>query len=169
MTSCPACQREVPPGDRWCRICHSNLTSPTVGRLASPGKRLGAYFIDFVLPIGAAIFIMTVGGAGALAGGERAGGGLGCLLMSGLLLAYVVFAVRLFAQGTTPGKRALGMRVVKEDGTTAGFGTMLFREWIGKVISRLVFLLGYLWILLDKDRQAWHDKLASTYVVENRA
>jgi uncharacterized RDD family membrane protein YckC len=45
---------------------------------------------------------------------------------------------------------------------------MLLRERIGRWLSGLVFGLGYLWILLDKDRQAWYDKLASTYVVERR-
>lgn len=166
MASCPVCHAEVAPGLRWCPICHANVLNPAVGRLASPGKRLGAYFVDFVVPIGALFFILGIGGLGTAAGGQRAGGGLGCLLVSGLLLAYLIFAIRLFAQGTTPGKKALGMRVIKEDGSSAGFGTMLFREWIGKVISGLVFLLGYIWILLDKDRQGWHDKLASTYVVE---
>jgi uncharacterized RDD family membrane protein YckC len=86
--------------------------------------------------------------------------------MSGLLLAYVFVALRLFARGTTTGKKLLGMYVIKETGQPAGFGTMLFREWIGKVISGAVLLLGYLWILLDKDRQGWLDKLASTYVIE---
>jgi uncharacterized RDD family membrane protein YckC len=79
-----------------------------------------------------------------------------------------VWAIILFFRGTTPGKRALGMYVVKEDGQRAGFGTMLLREWVGRAISGLVFGLGYLWILFDKDRQAGHDKLASTYVVEQR-
>jgi len=46
---------------------------------------------------------------------------------------------------------------------------MLFREWIGKWISALVFLAGFLWIILDKENQGWHDKLASTYVVEPAA
>ena len=72
----------------------------------------------------------------------------------------------LFARGTTLGKAALGMRVVKEDGRPAGFLTMLFREWIGNLISGFFLGVGYLWIVLDRDRQAWHDKLASTYVVE---
>jgi uncharacterized RDD family membrane protein YckC len=53
----------------------------------------------------------------------------------------------------------------KENGQPAGFGTMLFREWIGKFISGLLFALGYIRILIDKDRQGWNDKLASTYVV----
>jgi uncharacterized RDD family membrane protein YckC len=71
----------------------------------------------------------------------------------------------LFA-GDNSGQENAGNAVVKETGAGAGFGTMLVREWIGKWISGLIFGLGYLWILIDKDRQGWHDKLVSTYVVE---
>ena len=56
------------------------------------------------------------------------------------------------------------MRVIKEDGTPAGFMTMRLREWIGKWISGLVLSLGFLWILFDTDNQGWHDTLMSTYV-----
>jgi len=153
LASCPACRAEVAAGTRWCGLCHTFVTNPAVGRLASPAKRLGALVLDIVIPLLAAVFL----------GGLVAGGGL---LVFILLIAFVVWEIRLFARGTTPGKHALGMLVVKETGEPAGFGTMLLREWIGKFISGLVFSLGYLWILIDKDRQGWHDKLASTYVVE---
>ncbi len=166
MASCPGCHTEVSPGLRWCPICHANVLNLAVGKLASPGKRLGAYVLDVVVPIVALLVIFGIGGLGVAAGGQRAGGGIGCLVMSGLLLAYIIFAFGLFARGTTPGKKLLGMYVVKEDGQPAGFGTMLFREWIGKIISGLAFGLGYVWILFDRDRQGWHDKLASTFVVE---
>jgi uncharacterized RDD family membrane protein YckC len=95
-----------------------------------------------------------------LAGASRSFG-LGFLLF----VAYMIWAIRLFSQGTTPGKKMLGMRVVKESGEGAGFIVMLVREVIGKAISGAIFALGYFWILLDKDRQGWHDKLVSTYVV----
>ncbi len=166
MASCPTCHAEVSAGSRWCGICHTNVVNASAGKLASPGKRLGAYFLDFVIPILAIMFMFGIGGLGVAAGGGRAGGSLAALLVTVFLIAYIVWAIRLFAQGTTPGKKVLSMYVVKEDGQRAGFGTILFREWIGKWISGFVFGLGYLWILLDKDRQAWHDKLASTYVVE---
>jgi uncharacterized RDD family membrane protein YckC len=142
------------------------VLNPAVGALACPGKRLGAYVLDFVVPILAVMFMFGIAGVGVAAGGERAGGTLGFLVAFAILIVYIVGAIRLFARGTTPGKKMLNMYVVKEDGQRAGFGTMLFREWIGKWISGFIFLLGYLWILLDRDRQAWHDKFASTYVVE---
>ena len=33
------------------------------------------------------------------------------------------------------------------------------------IISAMVILLGFVWILIDKKRQGWHDKIAGTYVV----
>jgi len=59
------------------------------------------------------------------------------------------------------------MRVVKEDGRNADFFTMLIRETVGRALSCLVFFLGFLWMLIDKDNQAWHDELLRTYVVES--
>ena len=47
-----------------------------------------------------------------------------------------------------------------------GFFMMLVREWAAKWVSGLAFGMGFVWILFDRDRQGWHDKLMSTYVVE---
>ncbi len=41
---------------------------------------------------------------------------------------------------------------------------MLFRELIGKIISYMIFCLGFIWILIDKDSQGWHDKLIGSIV-----
>jgi len=163
MATCPSCNAEVAAGTRWCGICHSNVVKPELGRLASPGKRLAAYFLDLAVPVFALFLILFVAGIGGSTGTES--GSAGGLLGFALLVAYVVWAFVLFARGTTPGKRLLGMWVIKEDGSHAGFFTMLVREWIGKAISGLIFSLGFLWILFDRDNQGWHDKLVSTYVV----
>ena len=87
------------------------------------------------------------------------------MVASVLVIAYAIFALILFAKGTIPGKMMLGLHVAKENGERAGFFTMLIREVIGKTVSGLVFGLGFLWIMLDKESQGWHDKLMSTYVV----
>jgi len=165
MAQCPSCKAEVTPGSRWCGICRANILNQAIGRLASPGKRLGAYFLDLLVPVVALFLIFVVAGAGAATGSD-AGTGVGVLLGIALFLGYVVWAFMLFAKGMTPGKKLLGMRVIKEDGTSAGFFTMLIREWIGKAISGLILSLGFLWILFDRDKQGWHDKLMSTYVVQ---
>jgi len=86
-----------------------------------------------------------------------------------VLLGFVIYlAVNLYfwSKGKTLGKFVLGMRVYKTDGTPAGFGTMLLREIVGKFISGLVFSLGYLWIIFDREHQGWHDKIAGTVVLK---
>ncbi len=83
-----------------------------------------------------------------------------------IMAAYIATALVLFCRGTTPGKHLLHLRVVKQDDRDAGFLTMLGREWIGKALSGMLFGLGYIWILIDRDHQGWHDKLVATYVVE---
>jgi uncharacterized RDD family membrane protein YckC len=168
MSQCPSCNSAVVPGSRFCAICHANLVNPSFGTLSSPGKRLGAYFLDVAIPLVAIFIIFAVAGAGAATGSD-AGFGVSGLLGTALAIGYVVWALMLFARGTTPGKNLLGMYVMKEDGRRAGFLTMLLREWIGKFISGLIFALGFLWILFDRDNQGWHDKLMSTYVVHKSA
>ena len=160
---CPSCKNEVMAGTRWCALCHANVVDPTVGRLASPFKRLAAYVFEGIIIVG--VFFLSVGTAAFGAGndGVQPSAVLGMMI----LLAYVVVAVYLFTQGTTPGKRVLGMWVVKEDGSRANLLTMLMRELIGKQISLMIFSIGFLWILIDDNKQGWHDKLMSTYVVDD--
>jgi uncharacterized RDD family membrane protein YckC len=168
MALCSACRAESPAGARWCPICHRHALKPEAGSLASPGRRLAAYLADVAIPIFAFFVIFGTAGAG-VATGSDAGVGLAGFLAVGLMLGYIVWAFKLFANGYTPGKKTLGLRVVREDGNPAGFGAMLIREWIGKWISGVLFGLGYFWMLWDKDRQGLHDKLLSTYVVQPAA
>jgi len=165
MPICRNCNAETPVGARWCSMCHANTVNPTIGRLASPGKRLAAHIADLVIP---GVAFMMLGGTAlvGVATGTDAGAGLGMFVALGLLVAYVVWALKLFANGWTPGKKMLGLRVVREDGRAATFGPMFVREWIGKWISGFLLGLGYFWMLWDKDRQGLHDKLLATYVVE---
>lgn len=68
--------------------------------------------------------------------------------------------------GATLGKKWLKLKVVTVDGEPVSYSRALFRESIGKYLSSFVLDLGYFWAFLDKKRQAWHDKLAKTLVVE---
>ena len=65
--------------------------------------------------------------------------------------------------GQTPGKRFLGVRVVRTDGERLKWGNAIRRK-VGYWISAVLFL-GYLWVLIDNRRQAWHDHLAGTMVL----
>ena len=68
--------------------------------------------------------------------------------------------------GQTPGKFALGIRVIKADGTAMSDTDAVIRA-IGYHVSALLCGMGFIWAIFDKNNQTWHDKLARTYVVRN--
>ena len=80
--------------------------------------------------------------------------------ISFLLLYYLGFWM---LAGQTPGKWLMGVRIVRTDGERLLFRSALVRL-LGYLLSFFLFL-GYLWVLYDNRRQAWHDKLAGTIVV----
>jgi uncharacterized RDD family membrane protein YckC len=69
-------------------------------------------------------------------------------------------------KGQTPGKMAVGVKVVNYQGDRPGLVRAALREILGKIISTIIFLLGFLCIAVDSDKQGWHDKIAGTYVVK---
>ena len=123
------------------------------GPRASFGRRLVAYLIDAILlgvvyVVFAAIFDQAVG--------------YGLSLLIGI--AYFGY-LEGGARGQTLGKMALGIRVIDfSTGGSIGYGRGVVR-YLGRIISGLVCLLGYLWMLWDKEKQTWHDKIASSVVV----
>jgi uncharacterized RDD family membrane protein YckC len=90
-----------------------------------------------------------------------------CLLN---FLAYVFYHTALEAsplQGSL-GKRFCGLVVVDADGRRLKYGRALIRNF-SKFLSIIAFGVGYLNILWDDRKQAWHDKIAKTFVlVRNR-
>jgi uncharacterized RDD family membrane protein YckC len=68
-------------------------------------------------------------------------------------------------KGTTVGGIICQLRVVRVDGAPLRFVDALVRG-LSAIFSIVVVGLGVLWILRDPERQAWHDKIAGTYVVK---
>lgn len=69
------------------------------------------------------------------------------------------------ARGQTPGMSALGIRVISFDGSgSIGYGRAFIR-WICGYLSAIPIFLGFFWMLWDREKQCWHDKLASDVVV----
>lgn len=152
---CRACGARLPRNAEWCPVCHASTRDFVDGTLASPLRRLGASILDQAIP-------MVLGATLGVTMFETRKS----IVASVVFLAYGIWACTLYSRGTTPGKNILGMVVLDEDGDPAGFWRMLGREWIGKFFSALVFGVGYLWILIDDERQGWHDKMFGTHVVK---
>lgn len=67
-------------------------------------------------------------------------------------------------EGQTLGKKIIKIRVISEKGSDLTLGQCFMREAIGKFISGVVFMLGFIWVLLGKT--AWHDSMADTRVIK---
>jgi uncharacterized RDD family membrane protein YckC len=67
-------------------------------------------------------------------------------------------------KGTTIGGLVCGLKVVRRDGAEINWDTAIVRA-LGCFLSMVVAGLGFLWIVFDEERQAWHDKIAGTLVV----
>lgn len=67
-------------------------------------------------------------------------------------------------EGATPGKKLLAIKVIKTDGQPLNYGVAIIRS-LASLVSAIPLFLGYIWVAFDSKKQAWHDKIAGTYVV----
>jgi uncharacterized RDD family membrane protein YckC len=82
-----------------------------------------------------------------------------------VLLALAVYGCVMWVlKGTTIGGSVLGLQVVRLDGKAIDWGTGIVRA-LGCFLSLAVLFLGFIWIAIDPERQAWHDRIAGTVVV----
>ena len=153
------------------------MENKKVMKIASPGKRLGAWLIDeLIFWVAIVICSLFIAVPHEMIGGgyhDDIFEGLAGLAMITLFLvgglAYIIVQLYFYSKSQTIGKAILGLRVVnKKDGSHLTFWWMLFREIIVKKASGVVFGLGYIWILIDKKHQGWHDKILDTYVIDDR-
>ena len=149
---CHYCHAEIDPSQPICPACGQVIGAPAGVRLADLGRRLGAYVLDLVL-----VFLT-------------------------LFIGYIIWWLFTLQWGQTPGKQLLGIRVIKVDGTPSGWGWTFIRELVIKVLgigalNALISLvipfpiftfLDPMWAIWDRDRQALHDKVMKTIVVDDR-
>lgn len=89
---------------------------------------------------------------------------IGSIIQVLLGLAYYSY-LEGSPSGQTIGKRAMNIRVIDfAGGGPIGPGRALLR-YVGRIVSAIPCLLGYLWMLWDSEKQTWHDKIATTVVV----
>jgi uncharacterized RDD family membrane protein YckC len=79
-----------------------------------------------------------------------------------LFLYHVAFWLN---KSSTVGGLICNLRVIRTDGSRLQLGDAILRGLAG-IFSLVVVGLGALWILKDPERQAWHDRIAGTYVVK---
>jgi len=81
-------------------------------------------------------------------------------------IAFSYQVLFLHYRGATLGKMALGLKVVRSNGGTLGWGiasARYFMQWV----STLILLIGYIMAGFDSEKRALHDRVCDTRVIYN--
>lgn len=140
-------------------------------------KRVAATLIDGVIIglLGGVVGAM-IGGLMGAAFGIRSGldgGGLAAIELVVQLVSLVLTACYYgwfyaSANQATPGKMAIGIKVVRSDGQGCGFWRG-FGRYFASILSGLLLCIGYLMVAFTERKQALHDMICDTVVVDRWA
>jgi uncharacterized RDD family membrane protein YckC/Tfp pilus assembly major pilin PilA len=132
--------------------------------------RLAAMLVDVViiwlLLFAIMMAMLMTGAAGGAVDSRVLGQKLApyCVVLM-FVLPWLYFALfESSARQATPGKLALGLRVTDEDGRRIGFSRALGRN-LGRFLSNLIVYVGYMMAGWTSRKQALHDLVAGTFVV----
>ncbi len=141
----------------------STPSTPTAGLL----RRLAALVYDSLLLLAlwfvSAALVLAASG-GLLSQPERPLWLLYLLRTSLLLVTFLFWAGFWTHGGQTLGMRAWRLKLVDEDGGPISW-QQAARRCLAAVLSLAALGLGYLWILIDPQRRAWHDRLSGTRII----
>lgn len=130
--------------------------------------RVGAAIIDTILMLVIVAPLVTyiygpdywMGAGGFIAGPAD-------FLINWLLPAVAVILFWVYRQAT-PGKMAIGAKIVDaRSGGKPSTGQLIGR-YFAYYVSIIPFMLGLIWVGIDARKQGFHDKLAGTLVVRSR-
>ena len=131
-------------------------------------RRVAAYMLDSLI-LGAASLVLfaIMGGLGWAASDSP---GLAVFIMFlgyvGLIVGSWLYFAKFesSARQATPGKQVMGIKVTDDKGQRIGFGKATGR-FFGKIISGMIFNIGYMMAGFTGRRQALHDMMAGCCVV----
>jgi uncharacterized RDD family membrane protein YckC len=80
-------------------------------------------------------------------------------------VTYSWFFLKRYA--ATPGKMALGIKIVRSDGSPLSTGRILGR-YFSEMLSTMILMIGYIMAGFDDERRALHDRICDTRVIKSR-
>jgi uncharacterized RDD family membrane protein YckC len=84
------------------------------------------------------------------------------------LIPLAYFFLTIAFTGRTLGKALMGIEVQTLDGKRLSAVRSFIRA-VAYLVSIIPLFAGFFWVLVDRDRRAWHDHIAGTRVVFNRS
>ena len=131
--------------------------------------RVGATLIDMIIIwlVTAPLQYLVYGPAYFTVQSETPFRGIPDFLIS-LVLPFVGVVLFWLKKQATPGKMVVAARVVDaKTGKTLTPGQAVGR-YLGYIVATIPFGLGLLWVVFDRKKQGWHDKMAGTVVIRPR-
>jgi uncharacterized RDD family membrane protein YckC len=158
---------------------------PAAGYGYAPQARYGGFWIRFVavfidgiiVAIPGIILGVIVGIMAAVANGASGNSGSSNTANAAfggatLLVDLISFAITVgyfvyfWGKGQTLGMRLFHLRVADANtGQPIGYGRAALR-YVGYLLSVIVCYIGLIWAAFDSRKQGWHDKIASTVVLQ---
>ncbi len=134
------------------------LVIPDIQSIQMLARRLAAIFYDALLLIGVMFFASL---PVTVASGETIHSGSVGFQLYLLAIIYVYVAWQWTHGGQTLGMKAWRLRLVTSAGSAVDWPATL-RRFFAALLSVASLGVGYLWLLFDKDRLTWHDRLSGT-------
>ncbi|WP_347549283.1 RDD family protein [Pseudalkalibacillus hwajinpoensis] len=133
-------------------------------RFAGFWMRFWAYLVDIIVVASLnGILITPVIKGFEIPASEPAFLPLQAILTGVVYYAYFILMTKFFAQ--TLGKMLFALRVQPDQGERLTWGTVIFREGIGRFISKTILFVGFLVVAFTKNKKGIHDMFADTIVV----
>ena len=180
--SCPRCRSTNEPGATFCYSCglpldesrgrqQTGTAAPVItGRPAGFWIRVVAAIIDG-LCLTAVEFLLIAIAPGVSVdiylNSESVWGTGTWIDYATLLIGIAHYTVGVSVWATTIGKRAVGLYVLRPDGSRLGPGRAFARYW-APILSALILFAGFLMVAFREDKRALHDLICDTVVVHRR-
>ena len=85
------------------------------------------------------------------------------------LLPAIVILIFWTYKSATPGKMLTKLKIIDAKSGGVPSNRQFIVRYLAYYISTLALFLGFFWIAIDRRKQGWHDKIASTYVIKERS
>jgi uncharacterized RDD family membrane protein YckC len=90
------------------------------------------------------------------------------LTLVSMLVAFLYEVIMIRYFGATVGKMAIGVKVIRTDGSDVGWGVSIGRYFM-KIVSGMILAIGYIMAGFDDEKRALHDRVCDTRVVYKRS